>query len=157
MILLQQKWLRLEPLNKIWEERKEITMQCKKKEKRLVIDHIQQFLTVESHYVRRDANWQYLPEVTIKEMHRMYKKWCTERGYEKQENYEFYQRTFKTWFNLSFTNQKRCLWFVFQFWQYTRRNQEWWTKTRLSKSSDGERACESINVLWKNKEKKQTI
>ena len=41
-----------------------------------VMEHIQQFLTFESHYVQRTANYQYLPEeLTIKvEKHRMYKK-----------------------------------------------------------------------------------
>ena len=50
-----------------------------------VIEHIQQFLTVESHYVRKDVKYQYFPEeLTVKEMHRMYKKWCDNKGYNQE-------------------------------------------------------------------------
>ena len=47
------------------------------------------------------ANYQFLPEeLTIKEMYRMYKKWCMEKGIETQESYDFYHRTFQTRFIL---------------------------------------------------------
>ena len=75
---------------------------------RPVIEHIQQFLTVESHYVRGTANYQYLPEeLTIKQMHRMNKKWCTEKGIETQESYDFHRRTFQTRFNLKMHKPKK--------------------------------------------------
>ena len=73
-----------------------------------VIEHIQQFLTVESHYVRRGCKWEYLPEeLSVKEMHRMYKKYCAEKGYSKVESYDFYLRTFTSRFNLKFHKPKK--------------------------------------------------
>ena len=73
-----------------------------------VIEHIQQFLTVESHYVRRGCKWEYLPEeLSVKEMHRMYKKYCAEKGYSKVESYDFYLQTFTSRFNLKFHKSKK--------------------------------------------------
>ena len=80
----------------------------KEERERSLIEHIQQFLTVESHYVRRSANYQYLPEeLPIKEMHRRYKKWYAEKGIETQESYDFYHRTFQTRFNLKMKKPKK--------------------------------------------------
>ena len=42
-----------------------------------VVDHILQFKTVESHYIRKDSSCQYLPEhVNVTEMHHIYIQWC---------------------------------------------------------------------------------
>ena len=41
----------------------------------LVMQHIQQFKVLKSHYVRRNAKFEYLPaELSISEMYRMYLK-----------------------------------------------------------------------------------
>ena len=70
------------------------------------IAHIQKFKCVESHYVRKNASFQYLPEeLTIAEMHRIYTKWCAETGYEPR-SYKSYAEIFNKRFNLKFKKPK---------------------------------------------------
>ena len=73
------------------------------------IEHIQKFKCVESHYVRKNASFQYLPEeLTIAEMHRIYTKWCAETGYEPR-SYKSYAEIFNKRFNLKFKKPKKDL------------------------------------------------
>ena len=72
-----------------------------------VIEHIKMFKTVESHYVRKNVKYEYLPqELNIKAMHRMYIEWC-EQTINNAENYDFYKRVFKERFNLKFQRPKK--------------------------------------------------
>ncbi|XP_057305163.1 uncharacterized protein LOC130642101 [Hydractinia symbiolongicarpus] len=74
---------------------------------KLVIEHISCFKVVESHYVRKDAKYEYLPkELSVAEMYRMYSEWCSKKGYTL-ENYAFYYRVFKEKFNLKFQQPKK--------------------------------------------------
>ena len=77
----------------------------------LVINHIMQFKTVESHYVRRKATYEYLPpELSVSKMYVMYVKWCSENDPPKKaEKEDFYRRTFKTKFKLKFHMVKKDL------------------------------------------------
>ena len=69
---------------------------------RSVVEHIKLFKCVESHYVRKEVKWQYLPEeLTVKEMHRMYVEYCAEMKTEP-ESYTFYHYVFTIRFNLKF-------------------------------------------------------
>ena len=62
---------------------------CEERQKN-VMDHIQLFKVVESHYVRKESKYQYLPDtLNISEMHRMYTEWCDEQGINA-EKYAFY-------------------------------------------------------------------
>ena len=64
------------------------------------MQYIQQFKVLESHYVRRNAKFEYLPvELRISEMYRMYLEWRVEKSYPL-ENYHFYSRVFHERFNL---------------------------------------------------------
>jgi len=74
-----------------------------------VIKHIQLFQVVESHYVRKDTKFEYLPDtLNITEMHRLYLEWCAEKDYIP-ENYSFYKRVFHEHFNLKFQKPKKDL------------------------------------------------
>ena len=77
----------------------------------LVINHIMQFKTVESHYVRRKATYEYLPpELSVSKMYVMYVKWCSENDPPKKaEKEDFYRRTFKTKFKFKFHMVKKDL------------------------------------------------
>ena len=72
-----------------------------------VMDHMQLFKVVESHYVRKESKYQYLPDtLNISEMHRMYTEWCGEQGFNA-ENYAFYKRVFNEHFDLKFHKPKK--------------------------------------------------
>jgi len=74
-----------------------------------VIKHIQLFQVVESHYVRKDTKFEYLPDtLNITGMHRLYLEWCAEKDYIP-ENYSFYKRVFHEHFNLKFQKPKKDL------------------------------------------------
>ena len=74
---------------------------CEERQKN-VMDHIQLFKVVESHYVRKESKYQYLPDtLNISEMHRMYTEWCDGQGINA-ENYAFYKRVFNEHFDLKF-------------------------------------------------------
>ena len=74
-----------------------------------VFQHIQKFKCVESHYVRKNMSYQYLPEeITIAEMHRIYTKWCAETGYEPR-SYKLYAEIFNKRFNLKFKKPNKDL------------------------------------------------
>ena len=79
---------------------------CEERQKN-VMDHIQLFKVVESHYVRKESKYQYLPDtLNISEMHRMYTEWCDEQGINA-ENYAFYKRVFNENFDLKFHKPKK--------------------------------------------------
>ena len=47
-----------------------------------VIEHIKSFKVVESHYVRCDAKFEYLPtDISVSEMYRMYLQWREKKNY----------------------------------------------------------------------------
>ena len=72
-----------------------------------VIEHINKFKVVESHYVRKTAKEQFFPsELNIQEMHRLYLEFCQEKQYTP-ENYDFYKRIFHRRFNLKFLKPKK--------------------------------------------------
>ena len=78
----------------------------KKREQR-VIDHIESFKVVESHYVRKTETAQFLPrELSITDMHRMYLEKCEEFG-EQGETFDFYKRVFRRKFRLKFMKPKK--------------------------------------------------
>lgn len=65
------------------------------------------FPIVESHYVRQQCNWEFLPEhLSVREMHRLYREWCKENSL-KSESYDFYLHVFKDRFNLKFNRPKK--------------------------------------------------
>ena len=69
--------------------------------------HIKQFKVVESHYVRKESKYEYLPaELSVAEMYRMYTVWCSNENYAL-ESYDFYFRVFKERFNLKFQKPKK--------------------------------------------------
>ena len=73
----------------------------------IVIQHIQLFQCVESHYVRKDSKWQYLPEeLNVSQMYQWYTTWCAANGFV-HENYRFYHNVFQTRFNLKFQKPKK--------------------------------------------------
>lgn len=74
-----------------------------------VIEHIQKFTTVESHYVRAESEYCYLPSnLNLTKMHNMYVQWCRSSNPLKQEeSYDFYRRTFNTRFKLKFHAPKK--------------------------------------------------
>ena len=79
---------------------------CKDREE-TVMNHIKLFKVVESHYVRKEAKYEYLPkELNVAEMYRMYCKWCAEKG-KTLESYSFYYRVFNERFNLKFQQPKK--------------------------------------------------
>ena len=72
-----------------------------------VIEHIQQYKVIESHYVRKKAMCEYLPpELTVADMHRAYVVWRDSRNYPA-ETYEFYLRVFQERFNIKFLAPKK--------------------------------------------------
>lgn len=72
-----------------------------------VITHIKMFKCVESHYVRKNSKYQYLAqELSVAEMHRVYKKWCAEEKM-KTESYDFYKWVFTSLFKLKFQKPKK--------------------------------------------------
>jgi len=78
----------------------------KAEEEAAVVAHISKFKTVDSHYVRKTAKAQYLPQqLTVKEMHRMYVE--EHDGNGKVEDYKFYHRIFTERFNLKFQKNKK--------------------------------------------------
>ena len=71
------------------------------------MDQINLFKVVESHYVRKEVRYEYLPkELNVAEMNRMYNQWCAQKGYQ-QESCAFYYRVFKECFNLKFQQPKK--------------------------------------------------
>ena len=73
----------------------------------IVMRHIRMFKVVESHYVRKEVKYEYLPEdLTVSMMHNMYNEWCVENGHAT-ENYNFYSRVFREKFNLKFQKPKK--------------------------------------------------
>ena len=86
---------------------------CEERQKN-VMDHIQLFIVVESHYVRKESKYHYLPDkyqylpdtLNISEMHRMYTECCDEQGINA-ENYAFYKRVFNEHFDLKFHKPKK--------------------------------------------------
>ena len=78
-----------------------------KEREEVVINHIKQFKTIESHYVRKNVKQEYLPqELSVKVMHHMYIEWCEKQDLNP-ENYDFYKRVFKARFNLTFQKRKK--------------------------------------------------
>ena len=70
-------------------------------------EHIMLFKTVESHYIRRDSQCQYLPDhLSISEMYRLYGEWCKANAFEVA-SYGLYYNVFKTQFNLKFHKSKK--------------------------------------------------
>lgn len=79
---------------------------CEEREK-LVMDHIKLFKVVESHYVRKEAKYEYLPsDLSVAEMYRMYNEWCAKKSYPL-EDYKFYLRVFNERFALKFQQPKK--------------------------------------------------
>lgn len=68
-----------------------------------VIQHINMFPRVESHYIRKDSSREYL---AITGMYRLYKLWATESGL-KQATFHHYADTFNTKFNIGFFKPKK--------------------------------------------------
>lgn len=74
-----------------------------------VIQHIQTFKVLKSHYIFIIITLftQFLPkELAISEMHRLYIKWCDNKCFPK-ENFDFYKRVFTRRFNLKFQQLKK--------------------------------------------------
>ena len=72
-----------------------------------VKQHIMSFQVVESHYVRSNSKFEYLPcELTISDMYSMYRQWAEGKGY-LIETYHFYARVFREQFNLKFQKPKK--------------------------------------------------
>ena len=72
-----------------------------------IVEHVCMFKTVESHYVRRNSQFQYLPStLDVASMHRMYVTWCTENNY-KPATYNTYRTIFKEKFNMKFHQPKK--------------------------------------------------
>lgn len=60
------------------------------------------FRTIDSHYVRKESNCEYLPEhLSVAEMHRLYIQRCEEHGHQPQQ-YLIYYKVVKSSFNLKF-------------------------------------------------------
>jgi len=71
------------------------------------MEHIMSFQVVESHYVRRESKYEYLPtELNISVMYRMYKEWAATKNY-LIESYDFYYRVFHEKFNIKFQKPKK--------------------------------------------------
>ena len=75
---------------------------------RFVMENIQQFKVLESHYVRKEAKYEYLPsELNITEMYRLYIQWLADKPHYPKEEYTFYARVFRERFNLKFQKPKK--------------------------------------------------
>ena len=49
---------------------------------KFVIEHITMYKVIESHYVRKESKYEYLPcDLSIAEMYRMYNEWCLKKNY----------------------------------------------------------------------------
>ena len=70
-------------------------------------EHIMLFKMVESHYIRKDSQCQYLPDhLSISEMYRLYGEWCKANAF-KAASYGLYHNVFKTQFNPKFHKPKK--------------------------------------------------
>ncbi|XP_077974447.1 uncharacterized protein LOC144430392 [Styela clava] len=70
-----------------------------------VIEHICMFKTVQSHYVRKESKYQYLPPtLDVATMHRMYIRFCAENNIENPLKYEAYLSIFHDNFNIKFSS-----------------------------------------------------
>lgn len=79
---------------------------CQERED-IIMKHIKEFNVIESHYVRKDARYEYLPhDLSVAEMYRMYNEWRLTKNYQL-ESYDFYLRVFKEKFNLKFQSLKK--------------------------------------------------
>ena len=79
----------------------------KERERNCVKEHIMQFQVLESHYVRKESKYEYLPlGLSIAEMHRMYNEWRETKEYPKV-TYNFYATVFRECFNLKFQMLKK--------------------------------------------------
>lgn len=79
----------------------------KEKERNFVIKHIKTFQVLESHYVRKESKYEYLPlGLTITAMHRMYNE-CQETKNYPEVTYQFYASVFHECFNLKFQQLKK--------------------------------------------------
>ena len=84
-------------------------MEFREVREELVMQQIQQSKVLESHYVRRNAKFEYLPaELSISEMHRVYLECRVEKSYPL-ENCHFYTRVFDERFNLKFQRPKKAM------------------------------------------------
>lgn len=76
-----------------------------------VIEHINMFPRVPSHYVRKESKREYLEErLSIRKMHMMYKTWMTNNEKTEIASERQYRQLFNTEFNISFhkTKKDRC-------------------------------------------------
>ena len=72
-----------------------------------IIEHIQSFPTVESHYVRKSSNYEYLPDgLNLAKIYRLYLNWCSDRN-KHPESKGLYYRVFTSRFNLKFNKLKK--------------------------------------------------
>ncbi|KAI4471644.1 dna-directed rna polymerases i ii and iii subunit rpabc2 [Holotrichia oblita] len=75
--------------------------------KLFIVEHINAFARVPSHYCRKESLKQYLPgDLNVQIMYRMYKERCRELN-KKPEKLWYYRNIFNTNFNLAFYSPRR--------------------------------------------------
>ncbi|XP_077976142.1 uncharacterized protein LOC144432013 [Styela clava] len=86
-----------------------------------VIEHICMFKTVQSHYVRKESKYQYLPPtLDVATMHRMYIRFCAENNIENPLKYEAYLSIFHDNFNIKFHQPKKDRCDICDAWDNTK-------------------------------------
>lgn len=84
------------------------TRKLSNEKKQVVIDHINKFNVVESHYCRHNSQKKYLEaSLTIPKMYDLYLKFCTENSIENPVKLSMYRHIFCTNFNYSFHKPKK--------------------------------------------------
>ena len=75
-----------------------------------IVNHINTFDVVESHYRRKDCSFEFLPDGLNKSrMYRLYIDWCNENG-KTPQNQWLYFSIFDTQLNLKFNRPlQRCM------------------------------------------------
>ena len=117
-----------------------------------VVEHICQFKTVESHYVRKDTKFQYLPStLSIKTMHRMYKIWCDESN-SNPVIYDTYRTIVNEKFNLKFQLPKKDRCDRCEAWENTKNEERSPEDIQTKKEHDDEK---SLSRFYKTNIKRQ--
>ncbi|XP_031329351.1 uncharacterized protein LOC116160305 [Photinus pyralis] len=84
------------------------TRKLSSENKQVVIDHINKFNVVESHYCRQKSQKKYLEAtLTIPKMYDLYLTFCAENGIENPVKLSMYRHIFSTNFNYSFHKPKK--------------------------------------------------
>lgn len=77
--------------------------------KKSIVDHINLFPRVDSHYTRKDSKRQYLEEnLSVPQMHKYYLEWVKDQGIDPATERQ-YRDVFNTEFNIGFFKPKKDL------------------------------------------------